>query len=107
MAASFDSLVTIAKDAGFQGRVQYALLSQAVSAIVESTNTPNHQQRVSFATKIINGSVNIPQIAFTVLTDASIVNVAVAATTPDFAITDAQILTTVTNYFNGLAGVTT
>ena len=107
--ASYDDINTVSKDAGFQGRCMYALYVAANTALSEVNTTANHQVRVDFARKIIAGSYDAQALplARALLTISSLNSTLVAATTPDFGMTDAQIQTAVTNAYNALAGVAT
>lgn len=103
--ASFDNLNTIASNAGFQSRCQYALTDAAVNVMAESNETASHQQRVNYARQVIAGSINVLQLAFTVLTNSTIAAEANVQTTPDYAIPDSDIQFAVNSLFNTLAGI--
>ena len=107
--ASYDDINTVAKDAGFQGRCLYALYIAANTALSEVSTTANHQVRVDFARKVIAGTYDgaaLP-LARALLTISSLNSTLVAATTPDFGITDTQVQNAMTAAYNALAGVST
>lgn len=104
MAAPFSDLATIAANANYQGRVNYALMVAAVNVYAEATNTVGHPARVALAVQISRGG--FPGGAYTaVLTNATIAAEAVLATTPGYAIPDADIQFAVNSIWNLLAGV--
>jgi hypothetical protein len=106
-AASFDSVVIIATNSGFQNRCNYALMVAAINVVAELNTTASHQQRVNYAKIVLAGGANLLQVALAVLTNTTIAAEAVSATTPDFAIPDGDIQFAVNSLFNALAGVTT
>lgn len=107
MAAVFHDFTTISADAGFQGRCRYALITAAVNVMAELPATTQHRLRVNYAIQVLQGSINILEVALAVLTNASIIAEANVATTPDFAIPDSDIQFQVNSLFNALAGVST
>lgn len=104
MAATFSDFGTIAKDANFQSRVNYALMVAAVNVYAEVTSTTGHPARLVFAKNVFAGNFNIFSTCLMVLTNATIAAEANAATTPGFAIPDADIQFTVNSLWNDLAG---
>lgn len=103
--ATFTDYGTIANNANFQARVNYAMVTAAVNVYAESVNTAGHSQRVAFCKQVFNGGYSITAAALMVLTNSAIVVVADAAVTPGFAITDAQIQNAVNGLWNDFAGV--
>lgn len=105
MAATFSDLGTIAKDANFQARVNYAMLVAAVNVYAEVATTTGHAQRKAFALLVFFGNYNPVQACAMVLTNATIAAEAVLATTPSFAIPDGDIQFAVNSLWNDFAGV--
>lgn len=105
MAATFSDLGSIAKDANFQTRVNYAMTVAAVNVYSESTGTTGHAQRSIFAVKVLNGNYSIVNAALAVLTNATIAAEAALATTPGFAIPDGDIQFAVNSLWNDFSGV--
>lgn len=107
MAATFNQLMTIANDANFKNRVNYAMINAAIAVVAESNATANHGKRCDYAKLILDGSANIFQMAIGVLNNATIAAEANSATTPDFAIPDSDIQFAVNSNFNAYSGITT
>ncbi len=101
--ASYDDLITIAGNNGFQNRVKYALTSAAVSVYNELSSTTGHTARVAYATGIIQGSYNLAPASLAVLTNTSIAAEATIGSAPDFAIPDSDIQFAVNSLWNALA----
>ncbi len=109
--ASYDDLITIAGNGGFQNRVKYALASAAVSVYNELSSTTGHNQRVAYATSVIQGNYNLAPAALAVLTNTTIASEAslgtapgsVPATAPGFNIPDSDLQFAVNSLWNALA----
>lgn len=105
MAASFTEFGGIAVNPGFQSRVQYALVVQALVVHNEVVGTAGHPARLAFARNVLNGSVSLQMISLMILTNSTINAEAVAVSTPLFGIPDADIQTAVASLWNAMAGV--
>jgi len=106
--ADLQDLGAIAADTAFQQRCFAALEQAAVNVAAESAQTANHFARAQFAEKVINGQVNMLEVAEAVLTNASIAAEATVASLPGCtAVPDSDIEFAVSSLFNDLAGVTT
>lgn len=105
MAASLSDLGTIAKDANFQIRVGEAMEVAAVNVYAESPGTTGHGQRKAFALLVFNSNYSPLAACEMVLTNATIAAEANVATTPGFAIPDADIQFAVNSLWNDFAGV--
>lgn len=105
MAATFSDLGTIAKDANFQARVGFAMMTAAVNVYAEATNTTGHPQRRALALQVFTGAFGVGTMCIAVLTNATIAAEAVLATTPGFAIPDGDIQFAVNSLWNDFAGV--
>ena len=103
--ANFGDVVQIARNARFQDRVNFALVTAAINVMTESNQTEKHGNRVDFARNVINGTLPILPYAISVGTSPAIAAEAVLATTPDYAIPDADIQFTVNSMFNSFAGI--
>ncbi len=101
--ASYDDLIKIAGNDGFQNRVKYALTSAAVSVYNELSSTTGHTARVAYATSVIQGSYNLAPASLAVLTNTSIATEATLGSAPDFAIPDSDIQFAVNSLWNALA----
>ena len=102
--ASYDDLITISGNNGFQQRVKYAMESAAVSVYNEASSTTGHTARVGLATSIIQGNYGIlAAAALGVLTNATIAAEATLATAPDFGIPDTDLQFAVNSLWNALA----
>ena len=101
--ASYDDLITIAGNNGFQNRIKYALTQAAVSVYNEASSTTGHVARLALATGVINGSYNVAPAALAVLTNSTIAAEATLSSAPDFAIPDSDIQFAVNSLWNALA----
>ncbi len=104
MAATFDQLVTISKDAGFQGRCQYAATVAAINVYNEVPSTQNHLIRAALATRILSGTYNFNGFVWGVLTNSTVASEADPSATPDFAIPDGDIQFQINSIWNAVAG---
>jgi hypothetical protein len=105
MAATFSDLATIAKDANFQGRVQYALIVAAVNVYSELTSTTGHPLRTAMSARVFTQNYSIQTISLMVLQNATIAAEANVLTTPGFAVPDADIQFAINSLWNALSGV--
>lgn len=105
MAATFSDLATIAANANFQGRVNYAMMVAAQNVYSEASNTTGHPARAALAKQVASGGGVPAGTYLAVLTNATIAAEAVLATTPAYAIPDADIQFAVNSLWNLLAGV--
>ncbi len=101
--ASYDSLITIAGNSGFQNRIKYALTQAAVSVYNELSSTSGHTQRVAYASGVIQGNYNLAPAALAVLTNTTIAAEATLATAPDFGIPDSDLQFAVNSLWDALA----
>ena len=101
--ASYDDLITIAGNNGFQSRVKYALTQAAVSVYNELSSTTGHAARVAYASGIIGGNYNLAPAALAVLTNTTIAAEATLSSAPDFAIPDTDLQFAVNSLWNALA----
>ncbi len=110
MAATFDQLATIQKDAGFQGRCQYATVVAAINVYSEAfggagqPTAAQHAVRATCANRVLSGSFNFTSVYWAVLQNLAIVAEANPSAPPDFAIPDADIQFQVNSIWNALAG---
>ena len=106
MAATFSQLASIATQGAFLQRVKLAMVQTAVAVYNESSATPGHAPRASFATRVLlNTGFDLSTTAFMVLTAAG--NIATNANSsilPDNGIADADILAQVSATWNAMAG---
>lgn len=105
MATLYRDFVTISKDAGFLGRVNYAVTLAAVNVASEDPNTPNHPARKAFADNVFKGNYSVTAVALLALTNSTVANEANVATTPDFAIVDSDLQNAINGLWNDLSGV--
>ena len=91
---------TLAKDSTFIGRVESAIVAQALAIIAEPASTANHEQRVCAAKSVLGSpSVYAPIMAVGVATDAQVT--ADAGPTPTQAsVTDVDITNAVSAMWN-------
>ncbi len=101
--ASYDDLIKIAGNNGFQNRIKYALTSAAVSVYNESSSTTGHTLRVAYAERVVQGNYNLEPATLAVLTNTSIATEASISSAPDFAIPDSDIQFAVNSLWNALA----
>ncbi len=101
--ASYDDLIKIAGNSGFQERVKYALTSAAVSVYNELSSTTGHTQRVAYASGIIQGNYNLAPASLAVLTNTSIAAEASLSSAPDFSIPDSDIQFAVNSLWDCMA----
>lgn len=101
--ASYDDLILIAGNNGFQNRIKYALTSAAVSVFNEASSTTGHTARVAYANAIIAGNYNLAPAALATLTNASIAAEATLSSAPDFHIPDSDIQFAVNSLWDALA----
>ncbi len=101
--ASYDDLITIAGNNGFQNRIKYALTQAAVSVYNELSSTTGHTQRVAYAESIIQGSYNLAPAALAVLTNSTIAAEATLSSAPGFGIPDADMQFAVNSLWDALA----
>lgn len=102
--ATFSQLGQIAPTVNFANRVRIAMQTAAAAVYSEVNTTPGHAARVAYATKVANGTYNLGEACFLVLTNSTIAAEAVVTTTPDNAIPDADIQFAVNSFWNLLAG---
>ena len=102
--ASYDDLIAISGNSGFQNRVRYALTSAAVSVYNELSSTTGHTARVAYASGVINGSYNLAPVSLAILTNSSIAAEATLSSAPDFNIPDSDIQFAVNSLWNCFAG---
>jgi hypothetical protein len=106
MALAFADANTIAKDAGWQGRLGYAMTIVAMNVYGEPPTTSGHPVRKAFAQLVFAGAYNVYSTGLMVLTDTAVSGAAnIAAGTPGWGVTDAQIQAAVNNFWNEMAGV--
>jgi len=103
MAATFSQLGEIAGHPDFIRRVNVAMNNAALNVYNESSTTPGHQARASFATKVVNGQYNLEAAVYGILTGTAIINEANPAI-PGDGIADADISTEVAAAWNVFAG---
>ncbi len=101
--ASYDNLIDIAKNTGFQDRVKYALVSAAVSVFNEASSTTGHTARVAYASSIIQGNYNLAPASLAVLTNSTIASEATLTAPPDFNVPDSDLQFSVNSLWNALA----
>ena len=101
-------LMVLAHDKGFQRRVKYAMQKAAVAIMGEAPGL-----RTEYATKALNGSASVLEMATAVLSDTAVVAAVDAAktTNPDKAVrsrvaTEIEIDNAVTARWNAMSGVT-
>ncbi len=104
MAATFDQLVIISKDSGFQGRCQYAMTVAAINVYSEAPSTPGHAARAGTAIKVLSGAFNFNGVYLAVLQNPTIMAEANSSAPPDFAIPDGDIQFQVNAIWNAIAG---
>ncbi len=102
--ASYDDLIKISGNSGFQERVKYALTSAAVSVYNESSSSTGHSARVVYASAIIGGNYNLGPASLAVLTNTSIAAGASLSSAPDFSIPDSDIQFAVNSLWSAFAG---
>jgi hypothetical protein len=103
--ASYKDAATVANDATFQNRCMYAAKVTALAVMVESGGVLNHQARVDYGRKILDGAVPASQLSWAAVTNPALnaaINVGAAA---DFGVTDAQIQAAVNAVLPSLAGI--
>lgn len=103
--ATFSDLGTIASNANFQARVQYAMTVAAVNVYAEDPATAGHPARKDLAIRTFNGAYSVQTVAMMVLTNSTIAAEANINTTPGFAIPDSDIQFAVNSLWNDIAGV--
>lgn len=103
--ANYNDLTAIANNGTFQGRVLYALTLSATNVMAEVKTTQFHWQRGEFAAKVLSGSLYILPYCLAVLANPTVAAEAVLATTPDYAIPDADIQFAVNSLWNAFSGV--
>lgn len=104
--ATLKDLNTIASDAAFQGRCMAALRDYAMGVMAESRSTTDHNARADYARRVIAGQEQAFNVAAAVLTNDTIAaESSVAAISTDAGVPDGDIIYTVTQIFNALAGL--
>ncbi len=101
--ASYDDLITIAGNNGFQNRIKYALTQAAVSVFNEASSTTGHSARVAYAVGVIDGNYNLAPAALAVLTNSTIAAEATLSSAPDFGIPDSDMQFAVNSLWDALA----
>lgn len=105
--ASVHDLMSIARDPNFQDRIKYSLQQSALDVMAEAGNVTGHALRVTFAGRVLAGTVDIFQVAISVLNNSTIAaeaNVALPIGAA-FGIPDSDLPFTVNSLFNAFAGV--
>jgi hypothetical protein len=71
---AYADIYAAANDATFQGRCQVAMWTAAQNIAAEAANTPNHQARIDWSTRVLQDRANITprQLAMQVLRNATI-----------------------------------
>lgn len=107
--ASHADLAFIASYGGFQDRIRYPVMKEAIEAMSEAATTPNHALRVVYAKTVIAGTLNLHEWALAILTDAIVAAKANRGLVDnsDFGIPDADIEAAVGSLFDEFAGVAT
>jgi hypothetical protein len=104
MALTYTDCVKIAADANFIGRVYYAMQLEASEVYTETPPPANHQQRATYAVKILNSN-SVPQgTIMSILTSPTIVAEGDATKPPLYNIADIDILNYVGFMWNAWAG---
>lgn len=109
MAASYWNAMNIANNAGFQNRIQFALVNAALAVVAEVNTTPNHATRVTYAQKVLAGTASILEACYCALNNSTILAEADVTQTAasGFAIPDTDIQFAINSDLNALAGVAT
>lgn len=101
-------LMVLAHDKGFQRRVKYAMQKAAVAIMGEAPGL-----RTEYATKVLNGSASVLELATAVLSDTAVIAAvdAAKALNPDKAVrsrvaTEAEIDNAVTARWSAMSGIT-
>jgi hypothetical protein len=102
--ASYKDAATVANDATFQNRCMYAAKATALAVMVESGTTLNHQARVDYSRKILDGAVPASQLSWAAVTNPAL-NAAINVTATDYGVTDPQVQTAVNSVLPSLAGI--
>lgn len=102
--ASYKDAATVAQDATFQNRCLYAAQVTALAVMVESGSVLNHQARVDYSRKILDGAVPASRLSWAAVTNAAL-NAAINMTATDFGVTDAQVQSAVNAVLPSLAGI--
>jgi hypothetical protein len=103
MAASYSQLGEVCSHPDFQSRVNVAMNSCALSVYDEASTTAGHAARAAFATKVMNGTYNLPAACFAIVSGSTIANEA-DPTLPGDGVKDADILTEVYTVWDCLSG---
>lgn len=101
--ATFAQLGTIATSGEYQQRVAYAMGVAAAAVYAEGTGVTGHVARAAFATKVANGTYNLPAAAILVLSNSTIAAEAVVTGSGN-SIPDTDIQFSVNSLWNVLAG---
>jgi hypothetical protein len=104
--ALFKDFSTVANDVNFQNRVLYALQVAALAVMAEANSTSGHVQRISYATKILQGNSNVANVAMGVLTNLTVAGETDTTKTTggDYGIPDGDIQFVVNSLFSAYAG---
>jgi len=107
MATNVYEMAQIAKNPTFRDRVEYYLKKASVAIMAEDAATANHAERVTYASKILDGDASIAEAAKAIVTNATLTTSGDLSESPNHGISDSDLEYTVSTMIDALAGVAT
>ena len=104
--AGYQEMASIAASGQFKSRVEYCLKKAAVAVMAEDAGTASHADRVTYATKVLEGTGSVGEAAKAAVTNATL-TASGDSDAADMGISDSDLEFTVNSMFNALAGVAT